>query len=219
MATASIINTKHQLVSFTIQGVTPLLMSAFYDSAAMDSDKGSSSSIRSGDKGSPREQALLKLHVNSNGQVIIPADMIFACIISAGVFHKVGKTKVTTAKTSLIPAGVSIMEIESLLKDKDGNVYTADCKGKAIWEVDSRPVVNPNTGGRFMCHRPKFITWQVTFSMDVDTRIFNVALVRDFIDDAGLKLGLGDFRPQKKGPFGKFKVIKWDVSAVLSQAA
>ena len=35
------------------------------------------------------------------------------------------------------------------------------------------------------------------------------ALVRDLVDNAGGKVGLGDFRPDRKGPFGKFKIIHW----------
>jgi hypothetical protein len=31
------------------------------------------------------------------------------------------------------------------------------------------------------------------------------------IDAAGKRIGLGDFRPSCKGPFGKFVVIHWAV--------
>lgn len=30
------------------------------------------------------------------------------------------------------------------------------------------------------------------------------------IDKAGTAIGLGDFRPDCKGPFGKFAVVKWE---------
>jgi len=29
------------------------------------------------------------------------------------------------------------------------------------------------------------------------------------VDDCGRKIGIGSFRPSKKGPFGKFRVIHW----------
>jgi hypothetical protein len=34
--------------------------------------------------------------------------------------------------------------------------------------------------------------------------------VRVIVNDAGSRVGLLDFRPEKKGPFGRFSVIKWD---------
>ena len=29
------------------------------------------------------------------------------------------------------------------------------------------------------------------------------------VDDAGQKIGLGDYRPARKGPFGRFSVVSW----------
>jgi hypothetical protein len=34
-------------------------------------------------------------------------------------------------------------------------------------------------------------------------------LVREIVDAAGKRIGLGDFRPSCKGPFGKFVVTQW----------
>jgi len=31
------------------------------------------------------------------------------------------------------------------------------------------------------------------------------------VDSAGKRVGLGDFRPARKGPFGKFRVDEWKV--------
>jgi len=30
------------------------------------------------------------------------------------------------------------------------------------------------------------------------------------VDDTGQRVGLLDFRPEKKGPFGRFVVTRWD---------
>jgi hypothetical protein len=37
-------------------------------------------------------------------------------------------------------------------------------------------------------------------------------LFRDIVDSAGRRIGLGDFRPDRKGPFGKFVVVSWKES-------
>lgn len=41
--------------------------------------------------------------------------------------------------------------------------------------------------------------------------MFGPILVRSIVDDAGKKIGLGDFRPARKGPFGRFVVKEWVV--------
>jgi hypothetical protein len=36
--------------------------------------------------------------------------------------------------------------------------------------------------------------------------------MRDIVDKWGNAVGVGDFRPDCKGPFGKFSVTNWKVS-------
>jgi hypothetical protein len=50
--------------------------------------------------------------------------------------------------------------------------------------------------------------------------MFSPALIRAVIDDAGKKIGLGDYRPSRKGPFGRFVVKTWTVhKETLREAA
>jgi hypothetical protein len=71
-----------------------------------------------------------------------------------------------------------------------------------------------------MCHRPRVDAWSCTFEIEIDTGMFPPALIRSIIDDAGKKIGLGDYRPARKGPFGRFVVSKWEVAeADLQKAA
>ena len=104
----------------------------------------------------------------------------------------------TTKKSSLIPAGIALSEIVCPLGTKD-------------FEVDSRSVVIPATGGRIMAHRPRLDEWKLSFTLEVDDSMFAPELVRQIVDDAGRKVGLGDFRPDRKGPFGKFVVTEWKI--------
>lgn len=185
-------------IKVTISGTTALLMNRFSEKAEVSVSSGIRLSIRSnGD--TPREIAADKLYANAEGELFIPATNIFAAIIAAGAFHKAGKSKITTQKTSLIPAGITILDLICPLNTKH-------------WEVDSRSVVIPATGGRVMCHRPRLDEWATSFTLDVDGEMFAEKLVRLLVDDAGKKCGLGDYRPNRKGPFGKFVVTSWEVS-------
>ncbi len=182
-----------------IQGVTPLLMNRFTEESEVKVS-GGTSAVQIGDKGTPRAQAEKKAYKDDDGNLYVPGPNIFSCIIQAGTFHKVGKSKVTTSKSSLIPAGIAVEEIICPL-------HTTD------FEVDSRSVVIPSTGGRIMCHRPRLDAWEVEFTLSVDTDMFAPNFVRQLLDDAGKKVGLGDYRPSRKGPFGRFVVVGWEILA------
>lgn len=41
------------------------------------------------------------------------------------------------------------------------------------------------------------------------SEMLDAAIVRELFDIAGSKIGLGDFRPDRRGPFGRFTVTMW----------
>ena|ERR1700741_677026 len=188
---------KRMFISIHITGVTPLICNRFTDEAAIAStngDRGSSAGI---DRGTPLEIAASKLYIGLNGKPMIPSPNLLRSIVDGGAYTKIGKKQVTTQKSSLLYACLSIeaAEIEIIHKQP--------------WRVDTRPIVIPSTGGRILCHRPMFDDWRLEFEVDLDTTIINAKLMRQIVDDAGKRVGLGDFRPIRKGPFGKYVVAKW----------
>ncbi len=183
-------------IDVVIEGTTPLLCNRFTDAAQMAATNGTRlSSV--GEKGSPAEQAKGRLYIGHDGKPMLPQPNLFRCLIDGGQFFKAGKSKVTTQKTSLIPACVEIQGIEIPIQHKDP------------WTVDTRAVRIPSTGGRILCYRPCFNDWRLAFSMSVDTEMISAKLVREIVDAAGKRVGIGDFRPACKGPFGKFVVVAW----------
>lgn len=197
---------KVKTIQITIEGVTPLLLNKFHDEAQQKASSGSSI-VAVGDKGSPKEQATKKLYTDEAGKFVIPQPNLFRCILDAGKFFKAGKSKVTTQKTSLIPACLSIEQL------------TIPIAHKEPWTVDTRPVRIPATGGRILCHRPMFNDWSLTFTAELDTELLTPKLLREIVDAAGKRVGLGDFRPDCKGPFGKFVVTRWTEEAQLEAVA
>jgi len=184
-------------IDLRIEGVTPLLMNAFHDEAQLAATSRTSAATI-GEKGTPLEQATKKLYRAIDGKtLVIPQPNLLSCITAAGKFFKAGKSKVTTQKSSLIPACLSIEGVDIALEHKQP------------WRVDSRPVRIPSTGGRVLCYRPMFDDWALTVEMLLDTDVMTVALLREVVDAAGKRIGLGDFRPDCKGPFGRFVVTHW----------
>lgn len=184
-------------IKIQIKGTTPLLCNNFTDMAQITATTGNKSAMK-GDKGSPRTQAEQKLYIGNDGKPMIPQPNMFRCLIDAGKFFKSGKSKVTTIKSSLIPACVEIESVEIPI------IYDEP------WEVDTRAVRVPATGGRILCYRPKFNDWSLRFTIRLDDDVMTSELLREILDAAGKRIDLGDFRPDCKGPFGKFVVTHWE---------
>jgi hypothetical protein len=181
-----------------ITGITPLLLHRFTDAAALSVENGAAGrAVMTGKKPLPREAADEAAYKLPNGELYLPAQNLFSAIVDAGSFHKVGKRQLTTARSSLIPAGVAIDEMELPFGTKE-------------FEVDSRRVCNPHNNSAVICHRARLDTWQCSFTLDIDETMFDPALVRELLDTAGKKIGIGAFRPRRRGPFGRFVVTKWE---------
>jgi hypothetical protein len=185
-------------IRITIEGVSPLLMNRFTDEAEVATTSGHVPVFAGDSRGTPREQAEKTAYRNrESGELFLPGPNLLAALVDAGRFHKVGRTKVTTARSSLVPAGVTVPELMIPL-------------GTSEFEVDSRRVRIPATGGSVMRHRARLDEWEASFTLDVDATIFKPAFVRQLVDDAGKKVGIGDYRPSTRGPFGKFVVKRWE---------
>lgn len=45
--------------------------------------------------------------------------------------------------------------------------------------------------------------------LEIEETILDPSNVHEMISDAGRRAGIGDFRPSKGGPFGRFQLIEW----------
>lgn len=189
-------------VRVKIDGVTPLICNKFTDEAALKASNGSCGSSAAGDRGTPLEIAESKIYVGLNGKPMIPQPNLLRCLVDGGRFHKNGRSQITTKESSMLYACLDIQGAEIPLVHKQP------------WKVDSRPVVIPSTKGRILAHRPMFDDWTLEFTIDLDETMVRPKLLRQIVDDAGKRIGLGDFRPARKGPYGKFCVVKWQEKKV-----
>lgn len=190
-------------IFITVTGESALLIDGFGDHAAEQVSRGTSGSISARHQVEPRVEAERRLYKSSEGKPIIPGPNMFAALIAAGSFIKTGRKTLTTTKSSLVPACVTVIDIEIPIARPD--------EKEVVWEVDRRSVVIPATGGRIMCHRPRFDVWSLSFTVEYDSSMINEATVRELVDHAGGRIGIGVFRPARRGPFGRFRVDKWEV--------
>jgi hypothetical protein len=57
-----------------------------------------------------------------------------------------------------------------------------------------------------MAYRPKFINWSLTFKLLYDEGTLDENQIMQSAENAGKYIGIGGFRPEKGGTFGRFNV-------------
>lgn len=189
---------KH--VEVTVRGVTPLLMNRMTDEQLLALHTKEKRKFTAPKE--PRDAAALKVYQTRDGRPYLPTENFMASLIAAGVYIKLdGKRQMSTAKSTLLPGFLTVEDPYLPLLDGDGKA--------TAWEVDMRQGRNPNGGEAVCVVRPRFDTWVFSASLLVDGDSIAETVIRELVDIAGSRIGLGDFRPQRRGIFGKFKVIEW----------
>jgi len=153
----------------------------------------------------PREAAERAAYRNAQGELYFPGAAVARMLREVGGGHKQRGSR--KSLKFVVPAAVLVVEDQITLRDALGAPLTD-------FEVDSRPVVIPSTKGRVMRHRPKLNQWGAEFTLEIDDDMLEPSLVYQLLIEGGSKNGLGDYRPEKGGPFGKFHVVSW---ALLAQ--
>jgi hypothetical protein len=183
------------LIDVTIEGITPLILDRFHNALLEGKLPGTTNK---GTEPTPYDQAKARLYLyEGTNKPYIPQTYMLASIIGAGRFIKVGKRQLSTRDETIVTSFLSILGTDFPLISKGG------------WRVDSRGIVNQKTRDRVICYRPIFDDWQLTFTIDLDEKEAKPSIARELVDRAGKAQGIGVMRPSRKGPFGRFKVIRW----------
>lgn len=170
-----------------IKGTTPLLVNRYIEGTVekvSDATKGAKKQIQVEDK----------LYTDAKGNPYIPSNYIRGALVEAGKSVQIqGKRKATYSK--LMGSVVSVSEDAIPLNPNKWVPYTISA-------------VNPMTRGRMSVTRPKFDTWGLKFIL-ISTDDIPEDKMAVILEEAGKFVGIGDWRPQKKGMFGKFIVTKF----------
>lgn len=172
-------------VTVSIRGLSPLLMHKF-----------PLVPVEAIEKKTPEDQAEIAAYRDDDETLYIPGVAVQRAIVNGATFSK-GKgrgslQKVVSACVIISPARLRL--------------------GTTKYEVDAQAVVVPATKGRVVRFRPRINEWAVTFEALYDPNLLSEVQLRRIIDDTGSRVGLLDFRPEKKGPFGRFMVTVWEPS-------
>ena len=173
----------------TIQGISPLLINR---PSMLIGDISKDKKPQSDDV---EGMAKIKLYLTNKGKLYQPSTHLSGSLIEAGKHKKVvGKGKSTYSKICGYAVQIEPYEIEHKKQD---------------WDIFSCLAVNPSTKGRNPLHRPRLKDWELTFKVVFDETEIAPSIMKELFDIAGRIVGIGDWRPAKKGHYGKFQVTNW----------
>lgn len=174
-------------VKIELTGESPLLMN---NPASMMEEQSSTKKTAKYDIKKDAEKLAYK---DAKGVLYVPAAAIKGCLIGGASYVKFGKY----AAKPLIAGGVRIRPEKVSL-------------GIKKYDIDVRTVVIQKA--RVVKGRPMIRNWKISFELEYDETLIPdaKAALKPIFEDAGKRVGLLDFRPQKLGDFGRFKISKWE---------
>jgi len=186
-------------IDVEIRGTSPLLIHRFGE----DSEQAKSSRRIQVKERNPREEAEKACYRAPDGTFYFSAFSIPNCMGGAGANHKMRGSR--KSLRFIVPAAVRITSEAITILNGDGPAKD--------FEVDARPVTIPATKGRIMRYRPRFDVWGAKFTLLLDDTALDVETAHLLLNEAGQFFGIGDFRPEKRGPFGTFRVVHFAEAA------
>lgn len=178
-------------VKIRIEGISPLIMHRF----AVDDDLTQKIS-KSKKKDQKRTQDDVKqyLYTNEDGKLVQPSTHIIGCMKKAGAKFLITGGGKQTYK-NIIGSGAVIINPDMILHEKQE------------WEVDKRAVVIKQA--RIIRERPILKKWSLTFEAEYDEDEIPKSTLNEILEHAGKRVGIGDFRPEKGGPYGRFMITEF----------
>lgn len=131
----------------------------------------------------------LALWLDESGKITIPPQALRSCIETAARKLKHGP---------LVREGL-IVEF--------GVDFDHTVEGDTIEEIAANAMFTTDVvvqRSRVLRSRPKFDRWTARFVVDCDDSLIDKPKLVQWMDIAGRRIGLGDWRPAKSGVFGRF---------------
>jgi hypothetical protein len=179
-----------------ITGINPLLIHRF-----AGEPEGSSRKAKVESAPDTRVIAEKAANIAPDGTHYISAFALVNAMTAAGSNHKMRGTRKSVR--FIVPSAVRVVSSDATC------IILVDGRPAKTFEVDARPVTIPATKGRIMRYRPRYERWSMRFELQVEDDLIDPTLVHQLLTEAGVQVGVDDFRPEKRGPFGTFRVTSW----------
>jgi hypothetical protein len=175
---------------FRVEGISSLLMNSPHGMA-----RGGSAKLDTKKIPSPEDEAASKVYKQDDGTLFLPSISFRSSLLKGCTGRRIGKVGAATR----VAAGVFNVETETPLFDPESGEPIKDYRVHV-----TRCVVQRNG---VMRARPEIPRWAAEVVFEVDDDFVTVEQVKELLGIAGRIAGVGDWRPEKKGPYGRFKVL------------
>ena len=187
---------KRQYVRFRIRGLSPLIQHRWSEKAKrMMLEKKQGRKTKDREPCDPEAEAREATYFTSSGAYGVPAMAIKRALIAAA--HKdVGIEKTLVRKALFI-----------LCSDPSG-VLAMDCDEPVIGQAGdgTGDPVRVGMGSTDLRYRPYFHRWSIDITCELDADLLRVDDLLTLVDRAGFGVGIGEWRPEKGGDYGRFEV-------------
>ena len=175
-------------IQVSVQGITPLLQHRFAEVGADEPSKKRT--------GAPdwKGEVEVSLYKDKDGKIYQPSEHFEKALKNSAKSFKIAGKRGATY-TRLIGSSVEILPYELIHKIQH-------------YVIDSRAVVIQKA--RVIRYRPRLDEWELDFTLRILDAQLPISVIKEILDYAGLYVGIGDYRPQLGGKFGKFMVIRFE---------
>lgn len=179
-----------QRIAITIEGTTSLIQHKWSQKALeMMRSKGLGKKTKERSARNPEQEAKDATYFDDDGKPGLPLLALKSAIINAA--HKdlgVEKTLVRKGLFILAPSPSMVLPMKA-----SKPVVREDCVRVGMGAADLR-------------YRPEFKEWECTFTVEFDADLLQPNDIFNLIDRAGFGCGICEWRPEKGGEFGRFRV-------------
>jgi len=182
---------QRKYLTVRIAGTSPLIQHKWSEKATEQMrQKHSGDKTKNRDARDPQAEGEEASYRTVDGKYSIPILAVKSAIISAA--HKDLGIEKTLVKKSVFVYGDATTN----------GVLPMDCDKPTIQEDH----VRVGQGSADLRYRPYFYKWALTFEVELDAELMKTDTFINLLDRAGFGVGIGEWRPEKGGEFGRFEV-------------
>lgn len=141
----------------------------------------------------PEEEAEKGAYRDEEGFLYLPSEAFRASIIHGAGGRRIGKT----AARTVVAGSVFTVPQRTLLLDPASGERLRDYRVHVARVVVQRSSI--------LRARPEIERWGCVLELEVDLDFTNAWQVEELLNIAGRISGVGDFRPEKRGPHGRYR--------------
>lgn len=125
--------------------------------------------------------------------------------IKCGAFKMASVTAVTSLGKEFTKVGAR--QAFFILRTKEGGELTQICYPKDCPPFMRTDAVTVGNGGTDLRYRPEFPVWGVKLDIQYNARAISQDQLLNLINLGGFSVGVGEWRPERSGDFGRFRVV------------